>query len=42
MKGLGNKFYCPILYKFSHSQLPVALSQENVDSNLGIIVLLLE
>ena len=42
MKGLGDEFYCPISYKFNHSQLPVALSQENMDSNLGIIGLLLE
>ena len=42
MKGLGDEFYCPFSYKFNHSLLPVALSQENMDSNLGIIGLLLE
>lgn len=42
MKGLGDEFYCPTSNKSNHSQLPVALSQEKVDSNLGVIGLLLE
>ena len=36
MKGLGDEFYCPTSNKSNHSQLPVALSQEKVDSNLGV------
>ena len=42
MKGLGDELYHPSSNKFNHSQLPVALSQEKVDSNLWIIGLLLE
>lgn len=42
MKGLGDESYCPTSDKFNHSHLPVALPQEKVDSNLGVIGLLLE